>query len=173
MAKNWSSSSLAVIGNRVRLPRPRPLRCTTPSPPLCLFCFRSPFSSASRQNFSPSGTHLPPAAYWFFRRNFMCRKKPLVVPGFLWWALVLFLLLVLGSASSFSLTWLCFDGSSGFRSHFFEVLLPFSRRSGGCRSSVFKGTSYVQSGLGFGPFRNPSAFLIAFRSVFEGVWQGY
>jgi hypothetical protein len=40
---------------------------------------------------------------------------------------------------------------------------------GGCRSSVFKGTSYVQSGLGFGPFRNPSAFLIAFRSVFEGV----
>lgn len=32
MAKNWSSSSLAVIGNRVRLPRPPPLRCTTPSP---------------------------------------------------------------------------------------------------------------------------------------------
>ncbi len=47
MAKNWSSSSLAVIGNRVRLPRPPPLCCTTPSPLFALLFSQSFFFSFS------------------------------------------------------------------------------------------------------------------------------
>ncbi len=135
MAKNWSSSSLAVIGNRVRLPRPRPLRSTTPSPPLC----SSVFAVLFLQLLARISPHLSPHQVLiyhllltdFFEGILCAERNHLFFRGFFGGALVLFLLLVLGSASSFSLTWLCFDGSSGFRSPFFRVLLPFSRRSGG------------------------------------------
>jgi len=170
MAKNWSSSSLAVIGNRVRLPRPPPLCCTTPSPLFALL-FSQSFFLQLLARISPHQVLIDHLLLTDFSEGILCAERNhLFFLGF-FGALVLFLLLVLESASSFSLTWLCSDGNSGFRSPFFGDLLPFSfsRRSRGCRSSVFEGTSYVQSGLGFCPFRNPSAFLIAFRSVFEGV----
>lgn len=164
MAKNWSSSSLAVIGNRVRLPRPPPLRCTTPSP---LFA-SSVFAFLFLQLLARISPHLSPHQVLiyhllltdFFEGILCAERNHLFFLGFFGEPWFCFFCWFWGSASSFSLTWLCFDGSSGFRSPFFGVLLPvsFSRRSGGCRSSVFKGTSYVQSGLGFGPFRNPSAF---------------
>ncbi len=87
MAKNWSSSSLAVIGNRVRLPRPPPLCSTTPSPLFALLFSQSFFFSFSPEflpSFLPIRYSSTTCCLLVFSKEYTCRKKPLVFPGFLW-----------------------------------------------------------------------------------------
>ncbi len=74
MAKNWSSSSLAVIGNRVRLPRPPPLCCTSPSPLFALLFSQSFFFSFSPE-FLPIRYSPTTCCLLIFSKEFYVQKE--------------------------------------------------------------------------------------------------